>query len=854
MTRVALNSIKGRRMRTALTAIAIVLGVAMISGAYTLTDTMRGGADSLSKSSYDGTDAAVVKKTAVKLDSMDDSGTRPPIAASTLQRVREVPGVKTAVGSITDEARIVKRNGKVAGSGPYFGIGYDAITRDSNKLAPFRVRTGHFATDPGQVVIDKGTADKNGLHVGDPVRIQTKGPAQTFHVTGIATFGDVNSIGTATFAVFDLRAAQTLFGKEGRFDEVLAAGNGSVSPAALRKRIGAALPPSVKVQTAKAEDRFTLDGLKQFVNIIQIILVAFGFVAVFVGAFTIFNTLSITVAQRSREFAMLRTIGASRRQVLRSVVVEALALGAMASVVGLVAGLGLAQLLQSVLKSSGLDLPQSGTVFAARTVVVSLLVGIVVTLLAGLGPALRATRVSPVTVLREGSEIPPSRIGRRAPAIAAVVSAIALAILGIGLFAGGIDATGRLALLAPGALLLFVGVALISPKLVPTLASVLGKPGQRIGGAAGKLARSNSMRNPGRTAVTAAALMIGIALVAFVAVIGQGMRDSTTGSLKKSVRADYVVVGQDGFSPIDSAATRAVAKVPGVRVATGLAEDRGKAFDKAISVDGVDPGRIAKVYGSEWKQGSDATLTQLGNGGAVVTDKFAKKHHLKVGQAMTLISPGSKRLALRIAGVSKPDKFNALSLGEVTIARSAFDGAFDAKRERYAFVKAGDGAGPALERALKPYPDAKLQTKSTFESDQSAWVDQILAIFYVLLALCVLVSLFGIVNTLALSVFERTRELGMLKAVGMTRRQVRRMIRHESIVTALIGAVLGIAVGLFLAALATTALSSEGLRFGLPVGSLMAFTVVAIVAGMLAAIFPARRAARLEPLKALQYE
>jgi putative ABC transport system permease protein len=339
-----------------------------------------------------------------------------------------------------------------------------------------------------------------------------------------------------------------------------------------------------------------------------------------------------------------------------------------------------------------------------------------------------------------------------------------------------------------------------------------------------------------------------------VAVIGQGMRDSTQGALHKSVRGDYVVVGQDGWSPIDSAATRAAAKVPGVQVATGLAQDRGKAFGKAISVDGVDPARISKVYGNSWKDGSDATLAQLNRGGTVVTDKFADDHHLKVGEPMTLTSPGGKRLSLHVAGISKPEKFDPLGLGEVTISRSAFDGAFDAKRERYAFVEAGNGAGPALERALKPYPDAKLQTKSEFETDQSAWVDQILAIFYVLLALCVLVSLFGIVNTLALSVFERTRELGMLRAVGMTRRQVRRMIRHESIVTALIGAVLGIGVGLFLAALATTALSSEGLQFGLPIGSLVAFTIVAVLAGMLAAIFPARRAAKLEPLSALQYE
>jgi len=853
MTKVALNSLKGRRLRTVLTALAIVLGVAMVSGAYTLTDTMKNGADSLSNASYDRTDVAVTTKTAVEKE-MGDVVKLPPVPASTLERVRSVDGVNAAAGSITDEARIVGKDGEIVGDGPYFGVGYDSKAKGASDLSPFRVRDGRFATAPGEVVIDAGTAEKNDLSVGDTVSVQTRGPARDFRVTGVATFGDVESIGVATFAVFDLEAAQTLFRKEGRFDEVLAAGNGSVSGADLRSRVAAELPASLQVQSAAKQDRYTLSDLSGFVDILRTILVAFGFVAIFVGAFTILNTLSITVAQRSREFAMLRTIGASRRQVLRSVVAEALALGFVASVIGTLAGLGLAKLLSSVLASAGLDLPQAGTVFALRTVIVAMLVGVVVTVLAGLGPALRATRVSPVTVLREGAEIPPGRFGRRAPLIAGIVGALALTVLGIGLFAGGIDADGRLALLAPGALLLFVAVALVSPKLVGPLASVLGRPAARLGGPAGRLARSNSMRNPGRTAGTAAALMIGIALVAFIAVLGQGMRDSTTGSLKEAVRGDYVIVGQDGWSPIDSDATRAAAKVPGVEVSAGVAQDRAKAFGKRIMVDGVDQSSIARVFGSEWEEGSDETLAELGSGGAAVTDRFAEKHDLGVGDRLELTAPGGKELALTVAGITKPDRFNPLALGDVTIGRAAFDGAFDHARERYAFVAGGDGAGPALKDALKPYPDAKLQTSAEFQADQSAWVDQILAIFYVLLALCVLVSLFGIVNTLALSVLERTRELGMLKAIGMTRRQVRRMVRHESVVTALIGAVLGIAVGLFMAVLATTALADEGLRFGLPVGSLIAFTVIAVVAGMLAAILPARRASRLNVLRALQYE
>jgi putative ABC transport system permease protein len=846
MTKVALKSISTHRLRTALTALAIVLGVAMVSGAYTLTDTMRGAADSLSTSAYKGTDAVVSAKTAFDLSDEDGLGSKPTVPASTLDQVRGVQGVERAVGSITDEARILDEKGDVIGTGPYFGAGIDP---HSGGLTPFRIKKGHFASGPGQVVIDAGTADKEGYHVGDRIRLQARGPQRTFEVAGVASFGDVDSLGSATFALFDVDAAQDLFAKQGRYDEILVAGDDGV-----RSRLAAELPGSVQVQTAEKQDRFTLDGLKEFVSFIQVFLLVFGGIAVFVGAFTIYNTLSITVAQRSRELALLRALGASRRQVLRSVVIEALLVGALASAVGLVAGLGLAKGLSSIFASIGLDLPQTDTVFATRTIVVSLAVGMIVTLIAGLGPALRATRVSPVTAMREGAEIPPTRIGRRAPVVAAVVGVLALGVLGLGLFGPGIDAEGRLALLAPGALLLFVAVALIAPRLVPRLASVLGRPGERIGGAAGALARRNAMRNPGRTAASAAALMIGIALVAFSAVLGAGMRESTKGALHDQVRGDYVLVGQDGWSAIDPDAVKAAATVPGVKVATGIVQDQARAFGKDAAVDGVDPASISQVFGWDWKQGSDADVAGLGSGDAIVTDRFADKHDLSVGDRFAVTAPGGKRLGLEVSGVSKPDRFNPLGLGDVTIARSEFESAFTAERERYGFLKAGDASRAALERTLAPFADVKLQTKAEFETDQSAWVDQILAIFYVLLALAVIVSLFGIVNTLALSVLERTRELGMLRAIGMTRRQARRMVRHESVVTALIGAVLGIAVGLFLAALATTALSGEGLRFALPVGSLIAFTVVAAVAGVLAAIGPARRASRLDVLRALQYE
>ena len=672
-------------------------------------------------------------------------------------------------------------------------------------------------------------------------------------VTGIGTFGDVDSIGTATFALFDLHAAQQLFHKSGSYDRDPRRRRRTRSASSSRRRCG----DSLQVQTAAANDRFTLDGLKMFVKFMKILLLVFGGIAIFVGAFTIYNTLSITVAQRSRELALLRALGATRRQVLRSVVVEALVDrdDRLASI-GVAAGIGLAKLISGVfaLRRHRPAVHEHGVQHAdahrrrSRS-------GIVVTVVAGLGPALRATRVSPVSAMREGAEIPPGRIGAPRSAVRRDHRRLALAVLGLGLFGPGIDVNARLALLAPGALLLFIAVALISPRLVPRLAGGARPPGARIAGSAGMLARRNAMRNPGRTAATAAALMIGIALVAFSAVLGAGMRESMKGALADQVRADYVLVGQDGWSPIDPDAAKTVANVPGVQVSTGLVQDRARAFGDKIAVDGVDEKRIASVFGFDWKAGSDSSYAKLASGGAIVTRRVRQGSPPVGGRPL----PGHRDQG-RQAGA---ERGRHLEAGQVQPARHRRG------HDRPVGVSPGRSRPsasatrswrptaprrPALEKALAPFADVKLQSKSEFETDQSAWVDQILGIFYVLLGLAVIVSLFGIVNTLALSVLERTRELGMLRAIGMSRRQVRRMIRHESVVTALIGAVLGIAVGLFLAGLATAALSGEGLRFALPVGSLIAFTVVAGVAGVLAAMGPARRASRLDVLHALQYE
>ncbi len=854
MIRLALRGLLARRGRTVMTALAIVLGVGMISAALTVSDTMLSAADSLSTAAYHGTDAVVGAPRAFNTD--ENPGDAQAIPASTLGSVRAVPQVGLAVGDILDQARLIDRRGKAIGTSPYFAMGYDSTSPGAQRFSPFHLTSGRWATGPGQVVIDAGTARAHHYAVGQQIAVAADGPVRRFTVVGVARFGSVESIGTATAAIFSLPVAQRMFGKVGRYDDVLVAAKPGVGAAALRSALRSSLPPSVGVRSAQKDDRFTLDGLRQFISFIKVFLLVFAVVALVVGAFTIFNSLSITVAQRTRELATLRTVGASRRQLLWSVVVETLTLGVVASAIGVVAGLGLASGLLALLKSTGVDLPRVATVFSPRTVVVGMVVGVLTTLLAGLIPAIRATSVAPVTALREGA--PAAKPRRRSLVAGIIIGGLGVAILAYALFGPGQATTNRLLAMIPGILLLFVGVATLSGRIAAPLASVLGRPAQRFGGQAGSLARRNAMRAPGRTAATAAALMIGIALVTFVAVLASALKNASTGEMNKQIAAAYVVQqGTDGL-PVSPSALHAVRGVPGVTVATGMTSAPVRVYGSEDQVNGVEPAAAAQVLHLDYKAGARDTLATLHGHDALVRDSFARKHHLAVGDAFVVESQARTRLSLVVAGIETSTELNPLNLGTITVARPVFDHTFPDHGPGLGFVSVAAGPSAhvlaALRHALVPYPGVTVNGKAKFIHDSGSWLNSMLAMVYVLLALAVIVSLFGIVNTLALAVLERTRELGMLRAVGMSRRQVRRMIRHESIITALIGATLGIGVGLFLGALVTGALSSAGMTFAVPVGSLIAFVIVAIVAGIVAAAAPARRAARLDILGALAYQ
>jgi putative ABC transport system permease protein len=857
--RVALRGLLGRKLRATLTALAIILGVAMMSGTYVLTDTIDKAFSTIFDESYAGTDVVVSGKGAdISFQGLEAEA--PPVDQALVDEVRGLSDVEAAAGGVADETntKIIGSDGKAINTqgAPSLGFGIETGP-EVDRFNPLNLVDGTWGTGDGQVVIDAGTADREGYEVGDTIQIATIQPKQDFEVTGIAKFGDVDSLGTATFAVFDLATAQRLLDREGQVDSISVAGVEGTTPEQLIDEIQPILPADAQVRSAQAEAEDDKEDVSEFTSFIRYFLLAFAGIALFVGAFVIFNTLSITVAQRTREFATMRTVGASRRQILWSVIVEALTIGIVASIIGLFVGFGLAVGLNELFKALDLELPTANMVFATRTIVVSLLVGTIIALVAGLFPAIRATRVPPIAAVREGFTLPPGRFHRFTPYIALAVLGLALLLLGYSMFRDDLDTATRLLSIAGGVLLLFTGVAMISSQLVRPLAYVVGWPARKLGGSAGKLASGNSARNPGRTAATAAALMIGIALVTFVAVLANGMKASNREAIEEQVSADYVITAQDGFTPFVAAAGDAARDSDDAEVVSNVRSDLGKVGDASTYVTGIDPMTILETYTFDWKEGDDNLVRNLGPNDAIVDAKFAEDHDIAVGGTITILTPSGQSVDRRVRGLYEPPPFYPL-LGGVSVTIQTFDSYYERPRNQFTFVNVAgdpnDGTTQSLEAAVASFPDAKVQTREAWIDQQDEDFNQFLTMLYVLLALSVIVSIFGMVNTLVLSVFERTRELGMLRAVGMTRRQARSMVRHESVITALIGAALGLPLGIFLAALVTRALQEFDVRFSIPWGQLVVFAVIAVIVGIVAAIMPARRAAKLNVLRALQYE
>ena len=848
MTTVALRALWGRKLRTVLTALAIVLGVATVTGTYVLTDSIKDAFNSIFQTIYVGTDAAITGKSAIDPNSTNNL---PSFEQSLLTKVKSLPEVAAAVGGVGGQADLIGKNGKVIsfGGAPHIGFSVDPSQPRFNSIV---LKRGQW---PGnnQVAIDTGTAGKKHIEPGQTLDVQGDGPVQHLRVSGLFKFTSKGNIGGATLAAFDLSTGQRVFRKVGQLDEIRVARKSGYGQSQLLSSIRKILPPDTKVRTGVEQADEAASDTNSFVNFLQTFLLSFGGIALFVGSFVIANSLSITIAQRTREFATLRTIGASRRQILRTVLIESTVLGVLASVAGLFIGLGLAKLLFWLFEQLGFTLPNAGLLLKGRTIIVALIVGIVVTIVASLRPAFRATRVPPIAAVREGFKLPPGRFARfRGPA-SGLLALLGFALVALALFA--VHGTGTVLLsMGVGALFVFLGIAFFSSQLVVPLAHVLGGPAAKFAGAPGILARENSMRNPQRTASTAAALMIGLALVTLVAMLAQGIRASFFGAVNKIWQTDYAVTAENNFDPIPISMEGPLRQTRGVRTVVGVRFGDSRAFGAKHSVSGVDPGG-SQVFKVDWTQGSQAVFDSLGPRGAFVDKDFAKKHHLSVGSRIPLLVPTGERPVFRVKGIFDPPAGGS-PFGAITISSASFDRLYTNPQNQFVFLtvrgSVSDANTAKLDKVLNGFPNAKLQDRNQFKKNQASFVDNILNILYVLLALSVIVSLFGIVNTLVLSVFERTREIGMLRAVGTTRWQIRSMISLESVVTSLMGAAIGIALGIVLAVLLIARV--DFLVLSWPVGSLLLFAVVAIFAGLLAAILPARRAARLNVLEALQYE
>src|SRR5215218_1433514 len=850
MIAVAIRGIAARKLRAISTILAVLLGVMLVAGTYILTDTINQSFDDIFETALEGTDVVVSPKEIVASDTDEP----PAFDASILDDVKRVEGVEKAEGGIFSLVRITDAKGDPIGKGfaPQF-----AISAGSEPFNPLTYVEGHAPRSSSEAAIDEAKARREGFERGDKLGVVGDGPLKRFEIVGINKLGDTSG-GGSTSVTLTLPEAQRITAKEGRFDSISVAAAPDVEATELQRRLTEVVPGSVQVETAAENAQRETDDIQSDLGFLKIALLVFSGVSLIVGAFLIFNTFSITVAQRIREFGLMRTLGASRGQILWSVLIEALIIGLIGSVGGLLAGIGCASGINALFKSFGIDLPNTGLVFETRTVVVALVLGLAITLLSALTPALRATRVSPMAALLEAALPESRRRGRIAAVVAGLLGVGGLAMLLTGLFAD-LESSGSAAgLMGAGMAAILFSASLYSPRLVRPLAGVAGWPIERVRGLTGRLARENTMRKPGRTAVTSAALMIGLTLVVFVTVFAAGLNRSIASAIDTSFRNDLTVQSTDGFSPIPASIARDVGSIDGVGDVGTLRFSYAKTDSGGRQrLSAVDPRAIGAVFDFDVTDGAPDAIARLTDGQTVIDEAFARSNGVDVGDTLRLLTPtGTRRAYEVVAAVKDRTDF----LGAFVITQSALARDFGERRDTYVLVGIAGGANAAaIERRVKDlvkrrYPSAEALDQQELKDFQEEQIGALVGLVYALLSLAVIVSIFGIVNTLALSVHERKHELGMLCGVRMTLAKYRSIIRYKSMHTTMIGALLGTALGIVFAALMSRPLADEGFELAYPVGQLVVILVLAALAGVLAAVGPARRASKLDVLDALAYE
>jgi putative ABC transport system permease protein len=840
--RFTIKNLLARKFRLVTTGMAVLIGVAFMAGGLVLSDTISQAFDTLFAKLGQETDAVVRSTDVVKSDFGDVRGR---IDASVIDDVRAVNGVDKVAPSIGSfRAQIINAEGKEIG--PSGGNGPPAIGdiwNGDNELSGGRIKDGRGPSIDSEVVIDKASAKDGNIVVGETITVSTKAGVLPFTVVGLVGFDQLNSAGGASFVGFTFRAAQTYLGEPGLIDSISVSADDGVSQVELRDRVATAVPSGTEVVTGATVIKESQDAIGDSFSFFDILVKVFAGIALFVGSFIIYNTFSILVAQRTREMALLRAIGASRGQVLGALLAEAVVVGLLASGFGLLAGLGLAALLLEGLGSIGFELPSQGFVVSNATIITTLVVGVGVTVTAAVFPAWRGASVPPLAAMRDvatedrGSSR--TRLG-----LGALVTALGMALVLLGLFGGSVLRIGV------GVALVFLGVAALGPVFARPMVAVLGWPVARYRGITGRLARENAMRNPKRTSRTAAALLIGVALVGTITIVASSVKASFKDIFEDQFTSDFVIsAGRFGNGGVSTELGRELAARPELGLVAPLRFSPGT-FDGEDTVISAISSEAFGLFDIGVVAGDPAALDA---GGLAVFKEKADKNGWTLGSLVPVKFPGRDEFQARVAVIYTKEEV----AGKFFLGLPAFDAhvADNFDSQIYVSVAKGvafDDARVAIETVSKPYPSISVQNREEYVETNLATIDIVLNVIYALLFLSVLIALLGIANTLALSIVERTRELGLLRAVGMTRRQMRGTVRWEAMLIALFGTIGGLGVGVFFGWAIFQALKDEGFRiFAVPFQQLFVIGAIGSVAGVIAAIVPARRAARLDVLKAI---
>ncbi len=852
MFKIIMHGLLARKFRLVATALAVTLGVAFMAGTLVLTDTFGKTFDDLSAGVYKGTDA-VVRATATFNGPQFTGEQRPFVNASLASTLGQVPGVAAVEGSVFGYTRLIGKNGKALGNpangAPTLGGNWNQVAA----LNPWHLVAGRAPQAAGQVVIDKKSASDGRLRVGDFTTVLVKGPPQRVQVVGIIGFGTADSPGGASVVLFTTPVAQQLVAAPGKYTSILFVAKPGVSQQHLVSNLKSSLPHGLEAITGAALIKESQDQFAKVLAFFNTFLLIFAIVALLVGAFMIFNTFSITVAQRTRENGLMRALGASKRQVLGSVLLEAVVVGIIASVIGLAAGVAVAIGLKAMLSALGFGLPAGGIVFTARTALIAGLAGLAVTMVAAVSPARKAAKVPPIAAMQDMTVGSTGYGSKERVMVGSAILVLGVAALFTGLFT---NVTSRVLVVGAGALLVFFGVSVLGRTVSLPLSRTVGAPLPRLRGVTGKLARQNAMRNPKRTAASASALMIGVGLVGFITILASSSTASVNSAIDRSFAGDIVIDSGGGLmGGVDPGLARQLGGLPHVQAATGVAVGFAQISGAVEQVSGVDPVAGGKIFDVNPVQGS---IAGLGRNGIAVYKEVAARQHLKLGSTVPVLFKDTGRQILTVA----------LIYGEATGAPApryfmgdeAFNANFPVRYDMRVFVKKAPGVSTAAALAAvrgvaTRYSGTTVMDQAAFKADQAKPIQQMLSLVYALLALAILIALLGIGNTLALSIFERTRELGVMRAVGMTRHQLRAMIRWESVIIALQGTALGLLIGVFFGWALVLAMRSQGItEFSLPVLNLAIVVVLAALAGAAAAIWPSRRAAKLNILHAIVTE